>query len=180
MFRYGAFFVLLTIGAFVMAAGPSLAQDAEPVMPFSSETIHVGVVVSDLEASMKFYMEAVGMRHVSGFDIGADLGKKLGLSDSIAFRVEVLQLGSGEEATQWKLMTFGDRALGQENSFIHDRVGMQYITIYVRDLNHAVERLEASDIPMLAETPAQIPDGNHFVLVQDPDGNFVEIIGPMP
>ena len=120
------------------------------------------------------------MQHVTGFDIGADLGKKLGLSDGIAFRVEVLQLGPGEDATQWKLMTFGDRAIGQENSFIHDRVGMQYITIYVRDLSHAVMRLEAAGIPMLAETPAPIPDGNHFVLVQDPDGNFVEVIGPMP
>ena len=180
MLRYCALVVLFTFSAFVMAAGPSLAQDGEPETPFSSETIHIGVVVSDLEASMKFYMEAIGMQHVSGFDIGADLGKDLGLSDGIAFRVEVLQLGTDEDATQWKLMTFGDRAEGQENSFIHDRVGMQYITVYVRDLNDAVMRLDAADIPMLGQTPAPIPDDNYFVLVQDPDGNFVEIIGPMP
>lgn len=180
MLRYCTIVVLFTIGGFVMAARPSLAQDGEPETPFSSETIHVGVVVSDLGASMKFYIEAIGMQHVSSFDIGADLGKNLGLSDGIAFRIEVLQLGTGEDATRWKLMTFGDRAEGQENSFIHDRVGMQYITVYVRNLNDAVIRLEAADIPMLGQTPAPIPNGNHFVLVQDPDGNFVEVIGPMP
>lgn len=146
---------------------------------FTSETIHVGVVVSDLEASLQFYQEAIGMQRVSSFDIDEDFGQRSGLSNGVPFSVEVLQLGTGPTATQWKLMTFGDRAAPQENDYIYDHTGMQYITINVDDLDDAIARLEAHNVEMLGETPTPLSGGRSFVLVQDPDGTFVELIGPM-
>jgi len=147
--------------------------------PFASQTIHVGVVVSDLPASLAFYEHAIGMQRVSSFDIDPHMATRLGLTDSLSLHVEVLKLENQEDATQWKLMTFGDRAQQQENAYIHDRVGMQYITIYVKDLHQSIERLQEANIPLLGETPVALANGNHFVLVQDPDDNFVELIGPM-
>ena len=97
----------------------------------------------------------------------------------VPFTVEVLQLGTGETAPQWKLMSFGDRAASQENTYIHNHTGMQYITLVVNDLSVAIARLESHHVEMLGETPTPLSDGRHFVLIQHPDDTFVELIGPM-
>ena len=161
------------------ASQPEPAVQAEANATFASETIDVGVVVSDLEASLRFYLEALGMQRVSSFEIDEDFGRRSGLTGGVPFKVEVLQLGTGETATRWKVMTFGNRAEAQQNGHIHNRVGMQYITLFVNDLKAAIERLEAHNVALLGETPTLLNDGRHFVLVQDPDDTFIELIGPM-
>jgi catechol 2,3-dioxygenase-like lactoylglutathione lyase family enzyme len=146
---------------------------------FAGETIHIGVVVSDLAASMRFYEEVIGMQRVTSFALDEDFGRRSGLTGGVPVEIQVLQLGAGETATQWKLMTFGDRAEAQRGDFIHQSTGMQYITLLVTDLNAVVDRLQAHNVTLLGETPTPLPDGRHFVLIQDPDGTFIELIGPM-
>lgn len=174
---------ILLLGAAALVGGlarvPEAAAQAEAKETFASETIHIGVVVSDLEASLRFYEEAIGMQRASSFDIDEDFGQRSGLTGGVPVHVEVLQLGDGETATQWKLMTFGDRAASQENAYIYDHAGVQYITLFVNDLSAAIARLEAHDVELLGETPTPLPDGRHFVLVKDPDDTFIELIGPM-
>lgn len=163
----------------VPTAEPEPAAPEQANAVFSSETIHVGVVASDLEASLRFYTEVIGMQRVSSFEIDEDFGQRSGLSGGVPFKVEVLQLGTGETATQWKVMTFGERAEGQQNNHIHNRVGMQYITLFVNNLSASIARLEEHGVAMLGETPTALSGGRHFVLVKDPDDTFVELIGPM-
>ena len=160
-------------------AAAQVETQAEANEAFASETIHVGVIVSDLEESLRFYEEVIGMQRVRSFEIDEDFGRRSGLTGGVPFTVEVLQLGTGETATQWKLMSFGDRAASQENTYIHNHTGMQYITLVVNDLSVAIARLEARDVEMLGETPTPLSDGRHFVLIQDPDETFIELIGPI-
>lgn len=50
----------------------------------------------------------------------------------------------------------------------------------VSDLTPFVERIKARGVTLLGKAPVPLGDsGNHFVLVQDPDGIFIELIGPM-
>ncbi len=150
------------------------------VTNFSSTTIQIGMIVSDLDESMAFYRDVVGMVQVDpkSFDVGADFGKRSGLTDSLPIHVEIFKLGSGDQATQLKMMTFGDRAKPQKNEYLHSHTGIQYITIRVNNLTPIVKRIKKHGIDFTGETP--IPLGNqHFVMIQDPDGTFVELIGPM-
>ena len=169
-------FTILTL-AFIGLAG--FRAVTPPTAGFASETIHIGVVASDLEASLAFYEGVIGMQRVSAFDLDEAFGEASGLTGGVPVHVEVLQLGTGEGATQWKLMSFGDQPEGQDNAHIQDRVGMQYITILVDDLGPVVDRLRAHEVDLLGETPTPLPDGRHFVLIQDPDETFIELIGPM-
>lgn len=150
------------------------------VNDFSSKTIQIGMVVSNLDQSLYFYKDIIGMVQVdqARFDVDADFGKKTGLTEDLPIHVEVLKLGVGAEATQLKLMTFGDRAKKQENEFIHTQTGVQYLTFSVANLAPIIERLKQNNIPLLGETPTPVGE-NHFVVVKDPDGTFVELIGPM-
>jgi len=150
-------------------------------MEFASNTIQVGMIVSDLPASMKFYKEVLGFMQEAGrpsFDVDAEFGKKSGLTDSLPIHVEVLKLGAGPESTQLKLITFGDKAKKQENNYISTHTGVQYLTIQVKNLTPFVESIKKHNVKFAGDTPIPLGD-NHFVLVKDPDGTFVELIGPM-
>jgi hypothetical protein len=56
---------------------------------------------------------------------------------------------------------------------------MQYITIQVKSLKPIIERLKKQRVTFLGNTPTPLGKDTHFVLVQDPDGNFVELIGAL-
>ena len=161
----------------LLGSGAAIAAQED----FSRKTINIGMVVSDLRKSLKFYKEVVGLVQVdrTEFDVDADFGKRSGLTDSLAIHVEVLKLGAGENATSLKLMTFGERAKKQENRFIHSHTGIQYLTIYVTALEPILARIKEHQVKLLGQTPIPLGEKMSFVLIQDPDGTFVELIGPM-
>jgi len=146
---------------------------------YSSSVINIGVVVSDLDRSMDFYQKILGMTKVNLYDITPEMGSKTGLSDGIPFKAEVLKVEDSPNATEWKLMSFGDEAQHPKQKWIHDDTGMQYITLMVKSLAPFLERLKQNKIPLLGETPTPLSETLSLVLIQDPDGNFIELIGPL-
>lgn len=146
---------------------------------FSSNLIGSGVVVSDLERSLDFYVDGIGMIESYSFTIDEDFSKRSGLSNGIPTSVTVLKLEDSPEANEWKLMSFGKKATRPKSKFIQDDTGVQYITINVKALKPILERLKERNVPFLGSTPTPLNENSHFVLVQDPDGIFIELIGPM-
>lgn len=146
---------------------------------FSSKLIGVGVVVSDIERSLDFYINGIGMVKAYSFTINEDFSKRSGLSDGVPTDVTVLKLEDSPEANEWKLMSFDKEAAHAEQNFIQDDVGMQYITINVKALKPVIERLKQKNVSFLGSTPTPLNEKVHFLLVQDPDGIFIELIGPM-
>lgn len=146
---------------------------------FSSQLIGVGVVVSDLERSLDFYINGIGMVKTGSFSLDEDFTKRSGLSGGVPFSVAVLKLEDSPEANEWKLMSFGKEASHPKQQFIQDDLGMQYITINVKALKPVIERLKKMDVPFLGSSPTVLHGNLQFLLVQDPDGTFVELIGPM-
>jgi catechol 2,3-dioxygenase-like lactoylglutathione lyase family enzyme len=165
--------------ALLLLALPGATTGAdEPA--FTGGAIHIGVVVSDLDASVAFYTDVIGMERTGAFDVDEAFGRASGLTDGLPFHVEVLGLEDDPAAAQFKLMSFEEDAKTTKSAHIEDALGMQYITLMVSDLAPFVERIEDAGVPFLGETPVPLGDsGNHFVLVQDPDGTFIELIGPM-
>ena len=145
---------------------------------FSSKLIGVGVVVSDLERSMDFYIRGIGMVKTGSFNLNEDFTKRSGLSNGVPFSVTVLKLENSPEANEWKLMSFGKQAAHPKQNFIQDDTGMQYITINVKALKPVIERLKELKVSFLGSTPTPLNSNLQFLLVQDPDGNFIELIGP--
>lgn len=50
---------------------------------FSSKLIGVGVVVSDLERSLEFYINGISMVKTAGFNLNEDFAKRSGLSNGV-------------------------------------------------------------------------------------------------
>ncbi|PSR56741.1 glyoxalase [Adhaeribacter arboris] len=165
--------ISLLVAAWLMSFS-ALAQS-----DFSSKLIGSGVVVSDIDKSLDFYVNGIGMVKAFNFTINADFGKRSGLSNGVATEVTVLKLENSPEANEWKLMSFGKKGSHPKQNFIQDDTGVQYITINVKALKPVIERLKAKQVKFLGSTPILLDQKSHFVLVQDPDGTFIELIGPM-
>jgi hypothetical protein len=76
------------------------------------------------------------------------------------------------------MLSFDKKSARSHSKFIQDDTGVQYITIFVTSITPILERIQKYNIRILSETPTVPEDGRHFVLIQDPDGTFIEPAGP--
>jgi len=169
---------LFLLFVFVAFTTISFAQKAPAPGEFSNPTIFVGSVVTDLAKSVDFYTNIIGMTKTSTFSVDGVKAKELGLTDGRPIDVTVLKLEDSPQANEWKLMSFGTKPGHKKPKYIHDDTGMQYITILVNHLNPIIERIEKNKIQILSGKPSDLGEGRFFILIQDPDGTFVELIGP--
>lgn len=176
MFRAIAMFV----SVLTLSAGAVYAQDGtEKASPFTKPTIDLGCVVSDIDAAIQFYSKAIGFTESGGFSVDAQFCTDVGLTDQKQLDVKVMKLGSGSGATQLKLMQIEGDSQTPKNDHIHSSLGFSYLSIYVKDIDAAMARLESAGVKPLAQ-PKPIPETPvALVLVRDPDGNLIELIGPM-
>ncbi len=164
----------------VSALQPARAAD---VQKFASETIDLGIVVSDVAKSVKFYTDALGFSETQGFSVGADFCADAGLTDRQALKIRVLVLGTSPSATKIKLMEVpGVKMKQTDNGFIHSQLGYRYLTIHVADATAALARLQKAGAKPIAKgpvaLPAGLPAGMTLTVVRDPDGNLIELVGP--
>ncbi len=144
---------------------------------YSSPNIEVGVVVTDLQKSVNFYTNVLGMVRAGEFTVDEKLGKAAGLSNGYPLNVVVLKTSDSPAAPEWKLMSFDNNVSSRPSEYVHDDIGMQYITIYPENMDEVIGRLEAAGIELRGDTPLRLDDGRRFVLIKDPDGVFIELIG---
>ena len=166
--------LLLTIGLPALAP---LATAAEG--EFSKPVIDIGMVVKDSERTAQFLTNVVGFKEVRGFSVNAEVARKTGLIDGYPAEVRVFMLEGTEPATRIKVLSF-PKAQGKqaEQAFIHSTLGFRYLTLYVKDMNQVLERLKKAGVPTLGETPMEMGTGTWLVAIKDPDGNFIEFVGP--
>ena len=145
---------------------------------FSNPTISVGVVVEDLQKSIDFYANVIGMTKTGEFSVPVEKCKELGLTDSYQLDVTILKLENSDRANEWKLMSLGTKANHAKQKYMSDDTGMQYITIFVQHLLPVMKKAQENGVKILSGRPSTLDDGRKFILVQDPDGTFIEIIGP--
>jgi predicted enzyme related to lactoylglutathione lyase len=147
---------------------------------FRTATIDLGIVVSDLDKSMKFYTEAIGFSSTGEFTAAKDVTRDSGLSAGEEIVIKKLSLGKGNGATTIKLMQSAiDKSKMSDQTYITSSLGFSYLTIHVNSTKTALERLKKAGVKVLAKGPAIIPGGKvALTVVKDPDGNFVELVGP--
>lgn len=166
----------------LLACIPLPCLAAEPAA-FPRTTIDLGCVVSDIDASVRFYTEGIGFRELQGFSVEPPLAAAAGLTDMKRLDIRVFVLGEGESATRLKLMQVeGVEPRKGDNEFIHSHTGFRYLTIMVADTDAALARLANVGVKPLPNSPVALPDhlgkGLFLTCVRDPDGNLVELIGP--
>lgn len=175
MQKLHAFVLALLFVPLIHAQDPAAAGGV-----FSSPTVDIGMVAGDLEKSAKFYTEVLGLTETKGFAVTPEKATALGLTDNLGAEIRVFVLGEGPGATRLKLMSFpASPGAKPDQKFIHSTLGLSYLTLRVTDMDAALKRLADAKIELLGETPASLGGDLFLTTVRDPDGNFIELIGPM-
>ena len=149
---------------------------------FAKTTIDFGVVVSDLEKSLAFYTEVVGFKRAGNFTVQPAVANDAGLTKvTKPVTIEMLKLGDDKTATTLKLMQFDDpKPTKPASEYIHSTLGMSYMTVFVTDTTASLARAAKLGVKPLAKGPVDLGGGKMYLtLLKDPDGNFVELVGPL-
>lgn len=170
----------LSLFAFLTLSGTKCAIAQEPELVFSKPTIDIGITVANVDKSATFYSKVIGLKEVKGFEVSAEKASLLGLTDNqaVSIRVFVLDDAKGAATAMIKLMAFpAAPGVKPNQNYIHSTIGISYLTLFVEDLDLAVERLKKAKVKLLGKTPVDLGGGRFLAAVQDPDGNFIELIG---
>jgi catechol 2,3-dioxygenase-like lactoylglutathione lyase family enzyme len=166
--QLAALFCLLAASASSLLAQATYAQ----------ARIDIGLVVSDLDRSVAFYENALGMQRAYSFNVDTAFARESGLTAGAPLHAVAMKLTDEEGTPVLKLVRVGAPEAYRPR-FIDEQSGIRYLTVFVTALAPVLERLERHQVPVLGRGPVQMSNGESFALVQDPDGVFVELIGPM-
>ncbi|NOU96570.1 VOC family protein [Paenibacillus sp. LMG 31456] len=119
---------------------------------------HIGVKVKDMDASVRFYTEVLGMklRKRAKLQDGVELGF-LSFPDSDNIEIELI--GRGHDGLP-------------NESIVH------HIAFTVTDIQAEIDRLKSFGVELMDETPRTILDGDLIAFFFGPDGERLEFFQP--
>ncbi len=135
----------------------------------------IGYVVEDIDRSEKFYTEILGMTPAGSFSLDTTWSREAGAAAGRPFSVRQFRLGDGPGATVLKLAYFEASAPRTPQDGLDTPAGVNYLTLSYKDLQPVVARLGEAGIPILGLV---IRESYQLLFVRDPDGLFIELVGP--
>jgi len=149
-----------------MAAVPSLRPS------------HIGLCVSDLDRSLRFYCEGLGFERAEGYDLTdaavPGLDKSLEVPGPVAVRSQMIV----RDSMKIELLHYATPAVSGTPSARRNQVGLTHLSFWVNDVDAAAAALVDLGGTILADT-RQAP-GVELVFLADPDGVRVELMGAPP
>ena len=148
---------------------------------FKTSVIDCGIVVRDINKSREFY-ESIGFLQITRFDVPKKISGDAGLSNYNNLSVSVMALAGDPEGSKVKLVE-SEYANTADSQYIDTTVGISYLTIFVSDLSKILDTLKKKKIRVLKNGPVDLSAAgftpNYLIVIQDPDGNFIELVGPI-
>jgi catechol 2,3-dioxygenase-like lactoylglutathione lyase family enzyme len=135
---------------------------------------HFGIVVRDMERSLAFYRDLLGMtvrnrKEEKGTYLDTLLGVKNG-------EILTVKLSSGAGSSLLELIEFISPRDADPRRLEAYSVGPTHVALTVGDLGELPAALKKNGIRFLSE-PMVSPDGKvRLVFCRDPDGNLVELV----
>ena len=133
---------------------------------------HTGFVVSDLDASIQFYRDIMGLELERTLEReGPAISQVLGY-EATHIRGALLSIQDGHslELIQYVHPEGADRPTDERNA-----LGATHLAFSVDDIDDTFRRLVASGAKKL-NPPARVTPVRTVCYLQDPDGNWIELI----
>jgi glyoxylase I family protein len=123
--------------------------------------VDLGIVIASWERTRAFYCELLGLEHVM------DMPMPVAGSGTM-HRVQV-------GATTFKFVAYDKIPPASLPGGPGAGVGLRYLTIWVRNLAPAVDAARAAGHAIVME-PLMVRPGVTIAMIEDPDGNWVELL----
>ncbi len=135
---------------------------------------HFGIVVSDMERSLCFYRDLLGLRLIKEMDESGDYLDNMLAMEDVHVRTAKLSADSGSALIE--LLEFKSHRADTPVSREVCSVGPSHVALTVNDLDALYNQLTQAGIRFNAP-PQLSPDAFAKVtFCKDPDGTFIEIV----
>ena len=123
-------------------------------------SIDIGIVVRDGDAAMKFYRDTLGLEHVADTPFPGG-----GTMHRLMCGTTLVKIVETDETPEKADNTGGPYAAS----------GIRYWTITIQDLNAMTEKFRAAGYTVAVE-PKEVRPGVQISMIEDPDGNWLELL----
>ena len=133
---------------------------------------HTGFVVRDRDAAVAFYRDVVGLSVISEYGRkGPGVDQVVGY-EGTELRSAVLDLGGGHIL---ELIQYLNPAPAARPSEERNVLGAAHLAFEVEDVEETFRRLEQGGARVM-NPPAELAPGRIGCYLQDPDGNWLELL----
>jgi len=143
---------------------------------------HTGFNVSDMDQSLEFYRDLLGLEVTRDLVFEGEILDKLGgLPES---KAHIVFLGNGDDRHFLELVEWLNPVGTATDAAPINNVGVSHLGLRVDDADRFYEELSSKGIrfthPPVVRENATYPDVQKICFLQDPDGNRVELLEVAP
>ncbi len=139
---------------------------------------HIGLCVTNLERSLRFYCDGLGFETAEGYTLDTemlpDLARSLEVDAPVAVTSQFIVLGT----TKIELLSYEQPTPRGMPSASRGQLGFTHLSFYVDDVDVTAAVLVALGGTVIESTRANL--GVDLVFLSDPDGARIELMSPRP
>ncbi len=135
---------------------------------------HVGVCVSDLDRSLRFWVDGLGFEAGERYDLESTLLPELHLALEVDGPVAVTSQFVRHGSTAVELLAFAEPAPTGRPSASRGLLGLTHLAFHVEDLAGAIEHLVRHGGTLIESTRVDV--GTNVAFLEDPDGVRIELM----
>ena len=133
---------------------------------------HIGIVVTDMEKSLKFYRDLLGLKIKSLVDEEGEFLDNMLAYENVKNRVAKLYAKNGNALVE----LINSKSYGNKKDRDFFTIGASHFAFTVDDLEKTYDYLVKNGVKFTAP-PQQTPDGFAKVtFCEDPDGTLIELV----
>ncbi len=138
---------------------------------FGYATSHIGLCVSDLERSRRFYVDGLGFEEFARFDLTRPLAEVDPPFDFTSFFIQ-------KDGLRVELLYYRSPGAIGEPSSRRNHLGLTHLSFVVDDVDAAASELEGFGGTIIEGTRSgqDDPDAVQIIFLADPDGTRVELM----
>jgi catechol 2,3-dioxygenase-like lactoylglutathione lyase family enzyme len=135
---------------------------------------HIGICVSDLDRSVRFYRDLLGFQRLSELEIGGEATSTLLQIDDVDLHAVYLE----RDGTRIELLYYKrPGASGDGSPRPMNQLGLTHLSLRVDHFADLLERLQSAGVRVLEKSRIEIPAFEAAaVFVIDPDGTLIELV----
>ena len=134
---------------------------------------HTGIVVTDLERSLEFYRDLLGLTPVVDFVEKGDFIDTVSETEGVDLRMVKL---TAEDGGMIELLHYRSHPQARHQNNKLYEIGPTHVAFTVEDVDKTYQQWSAKGVKC-NNAPIESPDGKaKLFFCQDPDGTFLEIV----
>jgi glyoxylase I family protein len=134
---------------------------------------HVGICVSDLDRSVRFYCEALGFTLAESHTVGDEFGQLMEIDEEVVLQSQFIR----KDGMTIELLKF--HSPGEEGDGGRRRMnarGLTHLSIRVDDVDAVATAIFALGGEVIMESRTTLASDLDFVYCTDPDGTRIELM----